>query len=73
MTLELTEDGFAAINQKIAETQDKLSRGLLEPGLALQIIRDARVDLYALAQLLKAKVVITQTEPSGSGVSPIGA
>ncbi|HOX30884.1 MAG TPA: hypothetical protein PLB91_01060 [Spirochaetales bacterium] len=71
MKLELTEDGFAALNEKIAELQDKASAGIVEPTRAAAILRDVRVDLFGLAQLMKAKIVIAEDPEWTAG--PLGA
>jgi len=71
--LELTEDGFAALNEKIAALQDKASAGIVEPVRAAAILRDVRVDLFGLAQLMKAKIVIANEPEAASAEAPRGA
>lgn len=60
MKLELSEDGFAALNAKIDELQDKATDGIVDPTRAALVIRDVRQGLFGLAQLMKAKVVIVK-------------
>lgn len=62
MKLELTEDGFSALNAKIDELQDKATDGIIDPPRAMDYLRDVRQGLFGLAQLMKAKVVIVKEE-----------
>lgn len=73
MRLELTEDGFAALNEKISVLQDKASEGIVEPVRAAAILRDVRVDLFGLAQLMKAKIVIANEPEGAAKTGPLGA
>jgi hypothetical protein len=68
--LELTEDGFNALNAKIDELQDKATAGIVDPSRAASLLRDVRLDLFSLAQLMKAKVVIVKDEVSTGATGP---
>ena len=58
MKLELQEDSFAKLNAKIQDLQNKACAGIVDPARALDMLRDIRIGLFGMAQLMKTEVVL---------------
>jgi len=67
----LSEGAFERIERKIAEIQDKIDQGIMDPGFdgekAVNALRAARAQLFKLREILREGIEIESTRgPDGA-------
>ena len=68
MKLEVTENGYAVIMDKIAEIQDKINFAIFTPDAAQKALMETRGKLFELTDCLNNELLITcdVIDPNGS-------
>lgn len=60
MRIGTTTEGFAEINRRIDELQEKAGKGMLNPAFSQKYLQEIRSDLFGLRQTLIAEVTVSE-------------